>query len=617
MKIHRRGHGERGATSYLLALALVIFVSAGIAAAADYEIQDKKSTIHIETTSFASEHHTQVVKILTEEGTSYKEFLGVNTYIQIKNLQVTVTSEGGRTNRVRSDQIYEVPVVESVDMVTDYKAIVIAPEKLKRGDVIAIDYDRAITSLLYIDPWVYATNVPIRKSTCFLIYPPTVPVKFRGEDASVKVQKSEAMGNVTVQFETIQSQEVYLSGRSESFGNVEKKVVFMPEQAMTDRWALSTRSWKDVADWFSELTRFAYREDPAMDAVVQEVKRNSKSPEEIADGLYRYIQKNYTYMAIEVGIGGYKPRFAAQTFQKKYGDCKDLTFLFLVLLKKAGIEAYPALVDTRHAKFFYRDFPSPTQFNHCIAYIPGLRKGIWVDATVKNFKLGEMPAVIQGKHALVAGGPNELIQIPEDFYSSNVLKFELTGNYSQKELIMKGFVQTLGQANAYVDLMRNALMRNAVKNYVYGKLLKPGLPVQKLQAGHAGERSLEIGFSTPVRDLEGYKMLLVNAIGYPPLENLGVDPRENEFFALGVPIRLVLNSSIDLSGHVLVSPASLHEKKGQYITYKLEWKEEDGKLRYVADVYFLNGFLNHLEMRKYKEEMQEFASLLQRTVVVR
>ncbi len=262
---------------------------------------------------------------------------------------------------------------------------------------------------------------------------------------------------------------------------------------MTEKWALSTRSWKDVAQWFSELTRFAYHDDPVMDAVVFEAKRNAVSQEQIAEALYQYIQKNFTYMAIEIGIGGYKPRFAAQTFQKKYGDCKDLTFLYLVLLKKAGIEAYPALVDTRHAKFFYSDFPSPTQFNHCIAYLPKVRNGIWVDTTVKNFRLGEMPVAIQGKQALVAGGPNTLVQIPEDFYSSNVLKFELKGTYAETGLKMEGAVHTLGQANAYCASNEKCLDAECCKKLRLRHPTQAGVAGPKA-ASRAGRRAISSGY---------------------------------------------------------------------------------------------------------------------------
>jgi hypothetical protein len=601
--------------SSVIAVCLCAWGSA-VLPAADIEILEKKDLIRIETASFASEHHTQVVKILTEKGTSYKEYLAVNNNIQIKNIHVTITSDNGRVSKLKQDEIYEVPIVESPDMVTDYKALVIAP-RLRRGDTVTLEYDRTISSLLYIDPWVYATNFPIRKASCLATYPANLPLKFRGEDDSVRVQKSEQNGMVALRMETADRGEVFLSGRSESFGSIEKKVVFMPEQTMTEKWFLSTKSWRDVAQWFSDLTKFAYQEHPEMDAVVRRVLQEAKSPEQIAEGLYRYIQNHFVYMAVEIGIGGYKPRFASQTFQKKYGDCKDLTFLYVVLLRKAGVEAYPALVDTRHSKFFYRDFPSPTQFNHCIAYLPKIRNGVWVDTTVKNFRLGEMPTVIQGKMALVAGGPNTLIQIPEDFQNSNVLKFELKGEYAGSRLQMAGAVHTLGQANAYVDLMKNALLRNAVKNYVYSKLLKQGLPIQQLNTSKADDRSLEIRFTTPVQSLEPYKVLLVNAVSYPPLENLGSDPRPNEFFALGIPVRLVLDTTVHLAGHVLVSPAEFKEKKGDFLSYTLQLKEENGKLRYFADVYFANGFLDSAEMKKYKQELQEFAAILQRTVIIR
>lgn len=598
----------------LSAACLVCLASIG--SAADYEIVEKRDAIRIETMSFATERHSQTVRILTDEGTSYKEYLGVNGYVQIKNIDVTIASSGGSTSKMKKDRIFEVPIVESADMITDYKAIVIAPEGLRRGDLITINYDRSITSLLYIDPWVFATRVPIARASCSITYPSTVPMKYRGADSTVRVSKTESMGVVTLTLDTASQREIYLSGRAESFNNVEKKVVFMPERTMTEKWALSTKSWKDVAQWFTELTRFAYRDDPGMDFVVQEIKRTATSQEQIAERIYQYIQQNFVYMAVEIGIGGYKPRFAAQTFQKKYGDCKDLTFLYLVLLKKAGIEGYPALVDTRDAKFFYDDFPTPTQFNHCIAYLPRLRNGIWVDTTVKNFKLGEIPAVIQGKRALVAGGPDALLQIPEDFYNSNVLKFELNGVYDDSVLKMRGSVQTLGQANAYLDLMKNALMRNAVKHYVFEKLLRQGLPVQDLQVDGSTDRSLQLQFLTPVQTLEQYKLLLVNSLSYPPLENLGVEPSQNEFFALGIPLRLVLDSTIDLGGRRVVTPPVSSEIRGAFVSYKLQWKEEAGKLHYFADVYFANGFLDSLEMKKYREELQEFASELQRTVVI-
>jgi hypothetical protein len=96
-----------------------------------------------------------------------------------------------------------------------------------------------------------------------------------------------------------------------------------------------------------------------------------------------------------------------------------------------------------------------------------------------------------------------------------------------------------------------------------------------------------------------------------------VDPRENEFFGLGTPVRVIVDCTIEISGHSLLTPLATKEQKGKYVSYKVELKEDQGKLHYLTDVYFANGFLDNSEMKKYKEELQDFATVLQRTVVMR
>ena len=324
---------------------------------------------------------------------------------------------------------------------------------------------------------------------------------------------------------------------------------------------------------------------------------------------YKYIQGNYAYTAIEIGIGGFKPRFTNQTFQKKYGDCKDLTFLYLSLLKKAGIEGFPALVDTRSNRFFYKDFPSPGQFNHCIAYLPGVRNGTWVDSTVKNFRLGEVPAVIQGKQALVVG-PNKLIEIPRDFLNSNVTKLSLSGAYNEQEVKFQGRMETSGQTTQLVEVMKNALMKNMVKHYVYNTVIRSGLPVRKMETKVESDRTLSIGYSVPVYRANAYQMLLLNALNYSSLDGLAYDPQPDQYYSLGDPERIVAESSVDLGGHKLITAPFKKTQTGNYITYTLELKEDAGKVHYLADTYFANGLLDPEEMKAYQKELREFSGTI-------
>ncbi len=582
---------------------------------ADYEIVENAINITIQSNAFATEHHRETIRIITENGTSYQKMLPVNSYIQVKNVSGTVNFPNNKSEKIKEEDIVELPISESAEMITDLKAVAIIPSWLTKGSTFSVEYDRSVTSLLYLSSCVYSTDVPIKRSACTITYPSTVPIKYRGQDDRVKINKSTIGNNTVITFESTDRKEISLFGKSNFSGDVFKSVDFLPEQCMTDKWVLSTVSWESIAIWFTELSKHSYQWDPLMDRVVDDVKSKAKTPEELAEVLYQYIQRNYAYTAIEIGIGGFKPRFTNQTFQKKYGDCKDLTFLYLTLLKKAGIDAFPALVDTRSHRFFYKDFPNPGQFNHCIAYLPGIRNGTWVDSTVKNFRLGEVPVPIQGKQALVVG-PNKLIEIPRDFFNSNVTKLSVAGAYGGQELRFRGKMETSGLTSMLVEVMKNALMKNMVKHYVYSTMIRSGLPVQKMETKVESDRTLSVEYTVPVYQANAYHMLLLNTLNYPPMESLAYDPQPDQYYELGNPERFVADCTVDLAGHKLITQPFKDSQKGNYVTYAMELKEEGGKLRYFVDTYFANGLLDPEEMKQYQQELRHFSAQLQRIAMV-
>ena len=51
---------------------------------------------------------------------------------------------------------------------------------------------------------------------------------------------------------------------------------------------------------------------------------------------------------------------------KAYGDCKDKANLMRAMLKTVGITAYPVFIYSGDATLVREEWPSPTQFNHCI-----------------------------------------------------------------------------------------------------------------------------------------------------------------------------------------------------------------------------------------------------------
>src|SRR5262249_4707566 len=304
------------------------------------------------------------------------------------------------------------------------------------------------------------------------------------------------------------------------------------------------------------------------------------------------------------------------TFGNKYGDCKDLAFLYVTLLRKAGIEAYPALISTHSPRLFRSNFPNPLQFNHCIAYLPKIRNGTWVDCTVKSFRFGEIPAEDQGKYSLIAGGPNNLVQVPDDRRNANVMKITLNGVLGDKEIHWTGMMEATGIPAEIMEMVRSAVNRNSSRFFAIQQLMAPDVPLQKLETSQVAERSMNIGFVLPVVEPRPYKLTLVNTIRYPALEYLSIEPKPQQYLSLGSPVRVIVDATLDLAGHHLITNPVNSEKNGNYVAYKVELSEQQGKMHYFADAFFANGLLGDKEVQDGQQELRSFAALLNRTVVL-
>ncbi|MCU0448556.1 MAG: DUF3857 domain-containing protein [Bernardetiaceae bacterium] len=154
-----------------------------------------------------------------------------------------------------------------------------------------------------------------------------------------------------------------------------------------------------------------------------------------ASAIFAWVQQHIQYLAFEDGYGGLVPRPASLTFKRRYGDCKDMTWLLVAMLRRAGLEAYPAWVGTRKLPYTYAEMPTPLVDNHAVAVVKLLGRSIVLDATNPYLPFGLPAAMTQGKQALVSLGPDryEIFPIPEMearrnlWADSTVIEWQLDG----------------------------------------------------------------------------------------------------------------------------------------------------------------------------------------------
>src|SRR5437763_295938 len=188
-------------------------------------------------------------------------------------------------------------------------------------------------------------------------------------------------------------------------------------------------NWQQLGNWYAELIRPQFALDETLQAKLAGLVAGKRTDREKIAAIQEFVLRNTHYVALEFGIYSYKPYPVAQTYARRFGDCKDKASLMIALLRAAGIEAELALVRTRSMGDVAPAPASIAVFDHAIVYIP--KYDLWLDGTAE-YSGRELPLEDQGALALTVNlnGSSELHQVPmstaQENYTKRVIRAELS-----------------------------------------------------------------------------------------------------------------------------------------------------------------------------------------------
>ena len=171
---------------------------------------------------------------------------------------------------------------------------------------------------------------------------------------------------------------------------------------------------------------------------------------EKAKAIFDFVQTKVHYVAFEDGMGGFIPREAADVFQKRYGDCKDMANLLNEMLHYASIESYIAWIGTRHNNYTYEEIPTPIVDNHMIAVAKINDKYVFLDATGQFTIYPGFTSFIQGKEALLKIDEKnyKIVPVPIIGAEENNINGKITFHFEENKIVgdavlkLKGFSKT-------------------------------------------------------------------------------------------------------------------------------------------------------------------------------
>ncbi len=142
------------------------------------------------------------------------------------------------------------------------------------------------------------------------------------------------------------------------------------------------KNWQELAQKIAPLYTLPLATSPEMTALTEKWQSITPHPSERALLALRFVQDEVRYLGFEEGVGAFKPTDPSITLQRRFGDCKDKTFLLHAFLQQMGIESTPLLVHSRHGKILPDSLPIPSLFDHIILQIKIGNSTYTVDPTI-------------------------------------------------------------------------------------------------------------------------------------------------------------------------------------------------------------------------------------------
>lgn len=179
------------------------------------------------------------------------------------------------------------------------------------------------------------------------------------------------------------------------------RIILAANRFKMDDYEGDMSTWKNLGLWYNNMHKGLEVLPDDRKAFLQNLVKDAKDDREKVRLIYDYLQKNFRYVSIQLGIGGWKSLPATFTDQKKYGDCKGLTNYMYAALKAVGIKSHPALINAVYNKEpVDPNFPM-SGFNHVILCVPQAKDSIWLECTSKTTDFGVLGVFTENRNALL------------------------------------------------------------------------------------------------------------------------------------------------------------------------------------------------------------------------
>ena len=143
----------------------------------------------------------------------------------------------------------------------------------------------------------------------------------------------------------------------------------------------SFASWEEIVAGIRAAWERSFDEEE-LNLAARRIAASAVSAVDCVEKALTLAQDEIRYLSVNIDLGGHIPADPATTLRRRYGDCKDKSYMLAQLLRRLGYSARPVLVHTKLDRTLENFLPSPYVFDHVVVEFEFEGRRRWLDATM-------------------------------------------------------------------------------------------------------------------------------------------------------------------------------------------------------------------------------------------
>lgn len=364
----------------------------------------------------------RIYTVVSKNGENVLQFrVGSSKFVTLGDVDIKVfNSEGKQILKFKNKDIQAVAVSDNLidDSKTHYLDIPVSEYPV----TVEYKFEQRFKGTLFLPDYnILTPGLGVEQSTYTVKVPKSFDFRYKNVNVDLKPNIKEDEKSKTYQWEVKNLPSFEYEEGSTEPGNYYPAVEFAPNKFQYDDYEGDLSSWKAFGLWLGNLYKGLDELSAERKSFFQDLVKNANTDREKAKIIYHYLQKNFRYVSIQLGIGGLRPFSADFTDKKKYGDCKALSNYMKAALKSVGIPSYHAIINSSfNGEPVDPSFPA-NQFNHVILCVPQPADTIWLECTSQTTDFDVLGTTTENRNALlVTENGGVLVATPKSKSSENV-----------------------------------------------------------------------------------------------------------------------------------------------------------------------------------------------------